>query len=79
MQTRPKRLTIAQYAKHRRVSRAAVYKALNERRITREPDGTIDPVKADRMWQANTMPTLRWLRGGEDVVLTDADLDRLLG
>lgn len=47
-------MTITAYAKHRGVSRQAVYDALNEGRIKRAPDGRIDPVEADRDWRRNT-------------------------
>jgi len=35
------------YARHRGVAENAVRKAIASGRITLEPDGTIDPVKAD--------------------------------
>ncbi len=44
------------YAQHRGVSEKAVRKAIATGRITLEPDGTIDPVEADRQWQAQTDP-----------------------
>jgi hypothetical protein len=72
-------MTVAQYAQHRRVLRAAVYKALTDARIAREADGLIDPVKADAQWAANTSPASRWATGAEDVVLTEMDIDQLLG
>lgn len=70
-----RRMNVSEYAKHRGCSRQAVYKALETGRITRERDGSIDVAKADAAWLANTSPA--W--AGEDVVLTEADLDRLLG
>ncbi len=48
------RLSVSAYAKHRGVSRQAVYNALRERRIEKESDGTIDVAKADQMWAENT-------------------------
>lgn len=45
-----------QYAAHRGVSHTAVGKAIAAGRITTEPDGSIDPVKADRQWDAQTDP-----------------------
>ncbi|MCA3459333.1 MAG: hypothetical protein IOD03_19310 [Methylocystis sp.] len=45
-----------QYAAHRGVSHTAVAKALATGRITAEADGSIDPVKADRQWDAATDP-----------------------
>jgi hypothetical protein len=44
------------YAAHRGVSDTAVRKAIATGRITLEPDGTIDPVKADAQWDAQTDP-----------------------
>ncbi|MFN5828173.1 MAG: elements of external origin [Rhodobacterales bacterium] len=44
------------YAAHRGVSHTAVAKALATGRITAEADGTIDPAKADRQWDAATDP-----------------------
>ncbi len=44
------------YAALRGVSEAAVRKALATGRIAAEPDGTIDPIRADLMWDAATDP-----------------------
>ncbi|MBN9568990.1 MAG: elements of external origin [Alphaproteobacteria bacterium] len=44
------------YAAHRGVSDTAVRKAIASGRISVEPDGTIDPVKADAQWDAQTDP-----------------------
>jgi len=44
------------FAALRGVSEAAVRKALATGRIPAEPDGTIDPVRADLMWDAATDP-----------------------
>jgi hypothetical protein len=44
------------YARHRGVAENAVRKAIASGRITLEPDGTIDPEKADRDWAARTDP-----------------------
>ena len=44
------------YARHRGVSHVAVLKALKAGRIAKETDGTIDPVKADALWNKNTSP-----------------------
>jgi len=49
-------LSNRQYAAHRGVSHTAVAKALATGRINAEPDGSIDPVKADRQWDAATDP-----------------------
>lgn len=45
-----------QYAVHRGVSHTAVGKAISTGRITTEPDGTIDPAKADAQWDRQTDP-----------------------
>jgi hypothetical protein len=45
------------YARHRRISDMAVRKAIAAGRIVPEPDGTIDPEKADREWNARTDPS----------------------
>lgn len=50
-------LSIRAYAQHRGVSHTAVAKAIKAGRISVEPDGTIDPVKADAQWEKNTSPS----------------------
>ena len=47
-------ISIRAYGRHRGVSDAAVRKAIKAGRITAEPDGTIDPAKADAEWSRNT-------------------------
>jgi len=47
-------ISIRAYGRHRGVSEAAVRKAIRAGRITPEPDGTIDPAKADAEWTRNT-------------------------
>src|SRR5690606_38301189 len=47
-------ISIRAYGRHRGVSEAAVRKAIRAGRITPEPDGTIDPDKADAEWTRNT-------------------------
>jgi len=49
-------ISIRAYARHRGVSHTAVRKAITSGRITTEPDGTIDPEKADMEWAAQTDP-----------------------
>jgi hypothetical protein len=49
-------LSIRAYARHRGVSHVAVLRAAKAGRIPLEPDGTIDPVKADAAWQRSTDP-----------------------
>jgi hypothetical protein len=45
-----------EYARRRGVSESAVRKAILYGRITPEPDGTIDPDRADREWDERTDP-----------------------
>src|SRR5690349_4757446 len=45
------------YARHRGVSETAVRKAIAAGRIGIEPDGSIDPVKADAAWAGATDPS----------------------
>jgi hypothetical protein len=45
------------YARHRGVAENAVRVAIASGRITLEPDGTIDPAKADAEWAARTDPS----------------------
>lgn len=47
-------LSISAYARHRGVSHVAVLKAIKAGRIEKEPDGTINSVKADAAWARNT-------------------------
>lgn len=50
------RMTQAEYARHRGVSRPAVLKAVRSGRIRLGADGKIDPVEADASWRRNTNP-----------------------
>lgn len=50
-------LTVTEYARRRGVSHVAVIKAVKTGRITKTPDGKIDPEKADQEWAANTDPS----------------------
>ena len=52
-------LSIRAYAQHRGVSHTAVAKAIKSGRICLEPDGKIDPAKADAQWERNTLPSQR--------------------
>lgn len=45
-----------EYARLRGVSESAVRKAIGTGRITLEPDGSIDPERADRQWEQRTDP-----------------------
>jgi len=49
-------LSVREYARRRGVSHTAVRKAVQTGRIPQEPDGTIDPVKADAAWDSQTDP-----------------------
>jgi hypothetical protein len=49
-------LSIRAYARLRGVSHSAVRKAILSGRIPAEPDGTIDPAKADAAWESSTDP-----------------------
>ncbi|WP_128515187.1 elements of external origin [Tabrizicola thermarum] len=48
-----------EYARLRGVSESAVRKAISTGRISVEPDGTIDPERADRQWDERTDPALQ--------------------
>jgi hypothetical protein len=49
-------LSVRAYAKARGVSHVAVLKAAKAGRIKLEPDGTVDPAKADAAWERSTDP-----------------------
>lgn len=49
-------LSIRAYARHRGVSHVAVLRAAKAGRLSLEPDGTIDPAKADISWERSTEP-----------------------
>ena len=49
-------LSIRAYARRREVSYVAVLRAIKQGRVPVESDGTIDPVKADALWQRSTDP-----------------------
>lgn len=49
-------LSIRAYARLRGVSHVAVLRAATAGRITLEPDGTVDPAKADAAWERTTEP-----------------------
>lgn len=68
-----KGLSRSAYARHRKAqglpggSHVAVIKALKDGRIVLEPDGTIDPAKADAAWQSNTNGALQRARPAKAV------------
>ena len=49
-------VSLREYARRRGVSHVAVMKAIKAGRLTPEPDGTLDPAKADAQWDARTDP-----------------------
>ena len=49
-------VSVRSYARQRGVSHVAVLKAAKAGRIPMEPDGTIDPAKADAAWDRTTDP-----------------------
>ena len=52
-------VSLREYARRRGVSHVAVMKAIKAGRLTPEPDGTLDPAKADAQWDARTDPARR--------------------
>ena len=50
----PMSLSLRAYARHRGVALSAVQKAIATGRIHPEPDGSIDPIKADAQWDRHT-------------------------
>lgn len=65
-------LSVREYARRRGVSHTAVRKAVLAGRIPQEPDGTIDPVKADAAWDAQTDPAKRPAGKASPVIATAA-------
>jgi hypothetical protein len=55
-----------EYARHRGVDHKAVAAAIRTGRISTLPDGKIDPISADREWEANTHPGYQPPRGEGD-------------
>jgi hypothetical protein len=49
-------LSIRAYARRRGISHVAVLRAIKQGRVPVEPDGTIDPAKADASWKRSTDP-----------------------
>jgi len=52
-------VSVSEYARRHGVSHVAVLKAIKAGRISREPDGTIEPETADAQWDAGTDPAKR--------------------
>lgn len=63
------------YARHRGVAENAVRKAIASGRIELEPDGTIDPVKADLAWTRRTDPSQQRTRSTKASGTSDAGAD----
>ena len=61
-------ISIRAYARQRGVTEGAVRKAIKAGRIPSEPDGTIDPAKADAAWERNTDQAMQ--RGAEKPAAT---------
>jgi hypothetical protein len=49
-------VSIRGYARQRGVSHVAVLRAIKTGRVALEPDGTVDPAKADASWERSTDP-----------------------
>lgn len=67
---------IREYARRRGVSHTAVGKAIRDGRITVEADGSIDPAKADKQWDAQTNPAMRRGAAAHASAATVASLTR---
>ena len=52
-------IRVCEYARHRGVNHGVVDYAIRSGRIQREPDGSIDPVKADVAWECHKSTTKR--------------------
>jgi hypothetical protein len=63
------------YARHRGVAENAVRKAIASGRIELEPDGTIDPAKADSAWTRRTDPSQQRTRPAKASGTSDAGAD----
>lgn len=55
-------VSLRAYARHRGVSLKAVQKAIESGRITKTPDGKINPEQADAEWARNTAPHQRTVK-----------------
>ena len=52
-------VSLREYPRRRGLSHVAVMKAIKAGRLTPEPDGTLDPAKADAQWDDQTDPVRR--------------------
>ncbi len=50
------RMSLREWSRTRRVPLSTAHKAAQAGRISRDPDGRIDPARADREWSENTRP-----------------------
>ena len=64
-------ISLREYARRRGVSHVAVMKAIKVGRITPEPDGSLDPVKADAQWDDQTDPARRPERSEDEPAQAD--------
>lgn len=69
-------LSIRAYAQHRGCSKSAVMKAVKEGRITRTPDGKIDPATADAEWITNSDPSQVTAQNNGRTYTTNAEPSR---
>ena len=74
-------ISLREYARRRGVRHVAVMKAIKVGRITPEPDGSLDPVKADAQWDDQTDPARQPEapedeRSGTDQTPTASDSDK---
>lgn len=58
-------LSIRAYARQRGVSHVAVLRAVKQGRVTLEPDGTVNPAKADASWERSSDPARRKTPAGK--------------
>ena len=58
-------LSIRAYARQRGVSHVAVLRAIKQGRVTLEPDGTVNPAKADASWERSSDPARRKTPAGK--------------
>lgn len=63
-------MNLTEYSQHRGISSSAVEQAILAGRISRNPDGSIDPERADAEWQANTDPAPRKTRKQRETAVT---------
>lgn len=52
------RMSLREWSRTRRVPLSTAYRAVQSGRISRDPDGKLDPERADREWAENTRPRI---------------------